>query len=549
MVEGFRRRLPRGLARRWPSWSQLAFGATIAAIFASALLLGRYSYRAAQGLASQVEASVVAANRDVTDQVIRAVEKDILVADHTLFELVDLDHLEGFEKRWEENVRTSQVVEAVAVLDTPTNILKFASRARTRRERETFRSKLEGKLLPELQLDRLALSGHMHWHQRLDGESFLISYTHRQSPSGRHFYIVLKVSVDYVLDHVLPSEFRELGRAHRFAVVSNQGKLIFGEANLAATARGYLYERHFPTTLWQWRVQMAPRDIEGLLERARIRSLLDITTVSVSLVVMTVGIVVLLLAVRKERRANALKSEFIANVSHELKTPLSLIRMFAELVAMGKVKSSEKTAEYAEIITRESDRLARLIDNVLDFARIERGKVAYEFAPGDVSEVVERALDLYRHRLEREKVPLETHIEHDLPRVRMDENALTLALLNLLENALKYGEGTAITVRVAAAGGDVLLSVADRGPGISHDEQHKVWERFYRGKAQRTKPVRGSGIGLALVLHIAEAHGGSAEIDSTPGEGATFTIRLPVLRGDEETEHVYVAEEATPHRG
>jgi two-component system phosphate regulon sensor histidine kinase PhoR len=537
--------------RRWPRlppWSSIALGTTIIAIFASALLLGRYSYRAAQGLASQVEASIVAANRDVTDQVIRAVEKDILVSDHTLFELVDFENLRDFEKRWDENIRSSQVVEAVAVLDTPTSILKFSSRARTQRERDAFRRQLESKLLPELQLDKMSVNQHMHWHQRLDGESVLLSYTQRVSASGYTFYVVLKISVDYILEHVLPSEFRELGRSHRYAVVNNQGHIVFGDRYLAAAARGYLYERHFPTTLWQWRVQMAPRDVEGLLERARVRRVLDVTVVSASLVVMTAGILVLLLAVRKERRANALKSDFIANVSHELKTPLSLIRMFGELLAMGKVKSAETTVEYAEIITRESDRLARLIDNVLDFARIERGKAAYEFGTGDLADVIERGLDLYRYRLDREKVTLHAQIAHGLPRVRMDENALTLALLNLLENAVKYGGGAEITVRVTAHKHHVDLSVSDLGPGIPYDEQSRIWERFYRGKAERTRPVRGSGIGLSLVKHIAIAHGGDASVTSAPGRGATFVIRLPIEKEDGSVEH-YPAEEAAPHRG
>ncbi|HZU87669.1 MAG TPA: PAS-domain containing protein, partial [Stellaceae bacterium] len=192
--------------------------------------------------------------------------------------------------------------------------------------------------------------------------------------------------------------------------------------------------------------------------------------------------------------AARLKSEFIANVSHELKTPLSLIRMFSELIALGKVKSAETGREYAEIITRESERLTRLIDNVLDFARIERGKAAYDFRIGDLAEVVERSLDVYRYRLEREKMKLEIDLEPDLPPVRLDDNAMTLALLNLLENAVKYAAPGNVAVRVHRAGPTVELAVIDHGPGIPEDEHRRIFDRFYRAKNTRGRNVRGSGI-------------------------------------------------------
>src|SRR5262249_9711888 len=139
--------------------------------------------------------------------------------------------------------------------------------------------------------------------------------------------------------------------------------------------------------------------------------------------------------------ANQLKSDFISNVSHELKTPLSLIRMFGELLALGKVKTPEKGTEYAEIITREAERLGRLIDNVLDFSRIERGKVAYDFQRGQLPNVVERALDVYRYRLDREGIRLVAKIDDGLPEASIDDSAMTLLLVNLLENAVKYGGG------------------------------------------------------------------------------------------------------------
>jgi len=194
--------------------------------------------------------------------------------------------------------------------------------------------------------------------------------------------------------------------------------------------------------------------------------------------------------------------------------------MFGELLALGKLRSPEKGKEYADIITREAERLTHLIDNVLDFSRIERGKAAYDAKMSDLAEVVARAVDLFRHRIEREGVTLKTILDDHLPETLLDENGMTLVLFNLLDNAVKYGgEHAEITVRLQSGPGVLRLSVTDNGPGIQRDEQRRIFERFYRTRAARGKHARGSGIGLSLVKHIAEAHGGRVTVDSEPGRG------------------------------
>jgi two-component system phosphate regulon sensor histidine kinase PhoR len=247
-----------------------------------------------------------------------------------------------------------------------------------------------------------------------------------------------------------------------------------------------------------------------------------------------VGMGIVLTSVITERRTSRLKSDFIANVSHELKTPLSLIRMFGEMVATGRHKGEETAREYGSIITRESERLSHLIDNVLDFARLERGKASYDFAEGDLAAVLERALDVCRYRLEKERLKLRTRVERHLPQVRMDENALTLVILNLVDNAVKYGaDGGVVEVTLDRVPGGVSLSVRDYGPGIPAEEQLRIFERFYRAQSARDRNVRGSGIGLALVRHIAEAHGGHVSVESPVppvrggGVGSLFRVYLP----------------------
>jgi two-component system, OmpR family, phosphate regulon sensor histidine kinase PhoR len=201
---------------------------------------------------------------------------------------------------------------------------------------------------------------------------------------------------------------------------------------------------------------------------------------------------------------------------------------------MGRTRSTAQAKEYAEIIRRESVRLSRLIDSVLDFSKIERGVDVYEFADGqDLRGVVERALDISRHRLEQVRMQLETELAEDLPLTRIDTNAMTVAVLNLVDNAIKYAaDGKLLEVRLRRSPGGVELEVRDCGPGVPADEREAIFDRFYRARAVRLKPIRGSGIGLALVKHIAQAHGGDITVHAGKGgQGSVFRLWIPVPGG------------------
>jgi two-component system phosphate regulon sensor histidine kinase PhoR len=196
------------------------------------------------------------------------------------------------------------------------------------------------------------------------------------------------------------------------------------------------------------------------------------------------------------------------------------------------VETEEKRRQYLSIIVSESERLAALIENVLDFAKVERGKQAYEFTDGQLGEVVARAVDACRTRAEREGVELELQIDSDLGPVRLDERAIEIAVFNLIDNALKYAaEGKSVSVTVRRAQGSLEIRVTDRGPGIPPDDRKRIFERFERGRTATGKHVRGSGIGLALVKHIAEAHGGRVTIEDASPRGSTFVISLHAGRG------------------
>ena len=375
-------------------------------------------------------------------------------------------------------------------------------------------------------------------HDVLDsGGSALLAYTARKASDGDLYHVVARLRLDFIGKQWADGELGPVRKNRRVAILDESNSLVAGVRPTGPEARpgGRLfYEGPFGKALYRWRIQMVPQNAEEFQAQWEQTKSVRRVLIVLATVIIVVGLVLVWLAILTERRASRMKSDFIANVSHELKTPLSLIRMFGEMVATGRHKGEEAAREYGGIITRESERLSHLIDNVLDFSRLERGKASYHFAEGNLADVVERALDVCRYRVEREKMKLVVDIAADLPAVRMDENEMTLVVLNLVDNAIKHAaDGGRVAVTLARASGFVTLAVRDFGPGIAREEHPRVFERFYRSQSTRERNVRGSGIGLALVKHIAEAHGGRVIVQSpvldTPDDmrGAMFKVFIP----------------------
>ncbi|HEV2492217.1 MAG TPA: HAMP domain-containing sensor histidine kinase [Terriglobia bacterium] len=244
---------------------------------------------------------------------------------------------------------------------------------------------------------------------------------------------------------------------------------------------------------------------------------------------LAVGILFTYRAVMKEMALAKLKSDFVSNVSHELRTPLSLIRLFAETLEMGRLNNPEKYHEYYSIIRKESERLTALINNVLDFSRIEAGKKEYDFRATDLGELARNTLESYRYQIEQQGFEFREEIADDLPALWVDREAISRSLLNLVNNALKYSQKEKyLGVRLYRANGSVKLEVIDHGIGIPPDDQEKIFEKFYRAGDPLVHNTKGSGLGLSLVDHIVRAHGGEVSVESAPGQGSKFTIVLPV---------------------
>jgi signal transduction histidine kinase/tetratricopeptide (TPR) repeat protein len=233
--------------------------------------------------------------------------------------------------------------------------------------------------------------------------------------------------------------------------------------------------------------------------------------------------------VRREVKTAELRSQFVSSVSHELKTPLTAIRMFAETLSLGRTRNPESHKEYLDTIVNESERLTRLLNNVLDFSKIEAGRMTYRMKPTPLPDVVHAAARTMQYPLSQQGFSLNLEIAEDIPEVQADGDALEQAVLNLLNNAMKYsGDSREIDLRLAAKDGRAVIQVADRGIGIDPRRQERIFEKFYRIPSLENDRITGSGLGLALVNHIVKAHGGEVTVESTPGKGSTFSIYLPL---------------------
>jgi len=246
---------------------------------------------------------------------------------------------------------------------------------------------------------------------------------------------------------------------------------------------------------------------------------------------LTLGVVAVWRGAARARELSQLKSDFVSTVSHELRTPLTSIRMFGEMLREGMGGGDhERERRYHDVIVRESERLSRLIANVLDFSQIERGARRYDRKPVDLSALAEEAVATFGRLADGEAHPTRIDVDtsaHDV-RIAADREAIVQSLLNLLSNAAKYGgPGKAIEIRLSADAAHARIAVVDQGPGLSIRESKRIFREFYRAPEALRSGVEGTGLGLALVKRHVEAHQGDVVVDSAPGRGATFTLVLP----------------------
>ncbi|NQT19544.1 MAG: HAMP domain-containing histidine kinase [Planctomycetes bacterium] len=348
-----------------------------------------------------------------------------------------------------------------------------------------------------------------------------------------HFLLGFKLDLEYILQDItipqLEAEFRDTAEA---SVFNDKGIRLFGvQPDIQSDV-----VLSFDKPLDFWRIEVAETNPRAAREHKR-----NLTIVYTSLNLLIVGVIVagVYLTIRdmnRELQLTRMKSDFVSNVSHELKTPLALIRMFSETLLLDRVKEGRKT-DYYDVINRESERLTALISNVLDFSKIDAGRRTYDMKLVCVEDMIRHSLAAYRYELAKEDLEIKVDIEPGLPDILMDGDAISQALLNLLNNAVKYsGDKKEIKVSAIRWNNMLHIAVSDSGIGIDREDQKKIFEMFYRADDEGVRATRGTGLGLAIAKHTAEAHGGTVTVESVRGRGSTFTIVLPVRQQTDDTE-------------
>jgi signal transduction histidine kinase len=381
-----------------------------------------------------------------------------------------------------------------------------------------------GPLVSEPELSKLERSG-----KRVVTAGNQICLALLSQRGGEPVMVAFVRDTDALRREILETTLGTLESPTVIAVLDPEGRTVYSRAPLGDAQR--VLSVAFREALPDWR--LAVYQTPGASPRQAVRRQVMFFTgaLGVLVAVIVAGIVTTWRLMRRETEMARLKSDFVANVSHDLKTPLSVIRMFGETLEMGRVTEEGRRQEYYRVITREGERLTRLIDNVLDFSRIEGGRQTYEMTSTAVEPLVRGALETFAYPLAQQAFKVEVRVAPDLPEVVIDADAVGQALANLIDNAIKYsGDDRALTIDARIADGRLVIAVSDRGLGIAKEEQAKIFEKFYRVGRSDTQGRRGSGVGLALVRHIAEAHGGDVTVESAPGEGSRFSLRLPLGR-------------------
>jgi signal transduction histidine kinase len=312
------------------------------------------------------------------------------------------------------------------------------------------------------------------------------------------------------------------------AFYSTDGHLLFGSLPMGKPPFAIMHDVRIDEM--SWRIQVWPSDPAVIYGDIQQRKNLFMAILVFVAVLLLFGSYFTVRIVRRELEIARLRADFVSTVSHEFRSPLTGIRQLGEMLLDGRAHDTAKQRDYFKMIVQESNRLTRLVENILDFSRMEEGRKEYRFEPLDTSRWLRRLTSDFEAGIAVDGVMVETDIPEGLPLISADSDALGSAVHNLLDNAVKYSPGTnKVWLDAEAEGGEVRIAVRDRGIGISESDRKHIFDRFYRTDGEVSRRIKGAGLGLSLVRHIVTAHGGMVECESQVGEGSTFSIRLPAL--------------------
>ena len=354
---------------------------------------------------------------------------------------------------------------------------------------------------------------------RIAGRSVLVSWT--TSP-GRLAAVL--ADPDY-LDSMWNESLH--GQRVKCGLVDEGGQMIMGSFDRS----GQQAIRTAAATRLPWTLHVTSADPGADSATFAARRRILVSAFAVLALVLAAGSYFILRSISRERAVSRLQSEFVSAVTHEFRTPLTSLRQLSEMLSKGRVPTEELRQQSYDILARESERLQRLVESILDFGRIEARAIQYHLQPLDLKALVRDVVVEFQEHVANEGYHIEVTAEEEYPLVRADREALGLALWNLLDNAVKYSpDCRVVSVEMMRSLDCLAIHVRDRGMGIPASEQKEIFRKFVRGAGSRDANIKGTGIGLAMARQIIEAHDGEIRLESELGRGSTFTVLLPLER-------------------
>jgi len=371
----------------------------------------------------------------------------------------------------------------------------------------------------------------LRYSKKIGAEDFLIisSQIPDQTKTQVKGIAGIKINNTFLEDSLLPGIIVSSGLKEDadFTLSDIGGRIIAGDTtqyNKSTNITSY-FDGNFPP----WRIEVTGEITRPLLFKVFYKSFY-FWTILTMMFILAFGIVITGRTIAHEKEVLKLKSDFVSSVSHEFKTPITSIKALTERLLEGSMKNPKRVREYYSVISREAENLSHLVGNFLDFSKMEEGKKQYNIEETDFKKWLEQTVTDFFSKITRRKFNIHTNIKDPSVPVKIDKNAMKLAVNNLLDNAVKFSsENSEIKVTLEKKEEKILLKIKDDGIGIPKNEQLKIFEKFYRGKDVSHFSTTGTGLGLTIVKQIVEAHGGEIQVESEPGKGSMFTVTIPLF--------------------
>jgi signal transduction histidine kinase len=419
-----------------------------------------------------------------------------------------------------------------------TQIQEYSLLRRQNLDKWAEKNRLEESIIPELKRLFAAKneSGHtwkipIRISKTIDEKDYLaIAIPVDNAPGvigAENVMIGASISEEFIIAALKKSLFggSSVNGDSRLSISNLSGRLLLGSK--PAQARP-LQTVLFPESFPPWKIEFYG-STEGIFGVPNLGKNFYFWTVFLMLVVLISGTIFVVRAILRETELLDLKSDFVAAVSHDLKSPLASMTSLVERLQGGRVADPERLREYVSVIALDLGRLTRLVDRILDFAKAERGDKAYHFETTNIGDLVRREVATFEENKARDGLKVRVLIYSPIPLIDIDTDAIRQALMNLMENAVKFSPSEKdIEVEVSSDEAEVCISVSDKGVGIEPGEQDAIFEQFYQGKNARTSSSAGVGLGLSIVREVARAHGGRITVKSEPGRGSTFSLFFPI---------------------